>query len=623
MASDKVADSPGADFPHRSVPYRGGDSRSEFTQPDIVGLVERDPDSGAGEEGVILQPAPLRVFSAHQNQKASPKKARALSPEPNFLPFDFLPGASCLELDGGPLPIQMDGQKDTASPDAVIWGRLTEYGSRDQIRLQIYPEYFFDSPKAPGANLLFLPLKLGNLMEGAYPKSRSFQYNLSTDNQPQWISLSLGESVPFIHRFRIDPGDTVQVFLNLESNSLVFAGPSALKFRLQQELNRLEEEFQVRTPPILWTENPDLVLADSTYAAQYREAQSTAGPLLTFQARNRQVLDELASRNLYQSDELIAQSWKLIDSYKDQLPIGLLDFFKMEVELREWKKHLLSINSHLLYANREKDSTEFQAAVVRLAQNQLQKLQPVLEKPMSPHSAEMMDLLEVQSRIKAGVAQQSRYLHDPIEDPYWNSKLLVRLFYQSYEQIPNATQYLSEQLGMLEDSAYKDWLEVLLELKGTGKKVSGFEFFDKNGTIKTLEEIAEGDLILLEFWITGCKACLAFNENTLTAVKEEFGMDSRIQVITVSADFTEALWLSSLESGKYTQEEFTNLYTGSLNRKHPFLLQYGISSFPNRILLDGKGRIIQASQVPFLAEELIPLLKKHLNNSLSKPQSIL
>jgi hypothetical protein len=234
-----------------------------------------------------------------------------------------------------------------------------------------------------------------------------------------------------------------------------------------------------------------------------------------------------------------------------------------------------------------------------------------------------MDLLEVQSRIKAGVAQQSRYLHDPIEDPYWNSKLLVRLFYQSYEQIPNATQYLSEQLGMLEDSAYKDWLEVLLELKGTGKKVSGFEFFDKNGTIKTLEEIAEGDLILLEFWITGCKACLAFNENTLTAVKEEFGMDSRIQVITVSADFTEALWLSSLESGKYTQEEFTNLYTGSLNRKHPFLLQYGISSFPNRILLDGKGRIIQASQVPFLAEELIPLLKKHLNNSPSKPQSIL
>ena len=61
VASDKVADSPGADFPHRSVPYRGGDSRSEFTQPDIVGLVERDPDSGRGS----LQVAHRGFAGAH------------------------------------------------------------------------------------------------------------------------------------------------------------------------------------------------------------------------------------------------------------------------------------------------------------------------------------------------------------------------------------------------------------------------------------------------------------------------------------------------------------------------------------------------------------------------------
>ena len=510
-----------------------------------------------------------------------------------------------------------------SSPDAVIWGRVTEYGSRDQIRLQIYPEYFFDSPKAPGANLLFIPLKLGNLMEGAYPKSRSFQYNLPTAHQPQWISLSLGESVPFVNRFRIDPGDTIQIFLNLESNSLVFAGHAAAKFKLQQDLSRLEEEFQVLIPPVLWTENPDQVLKDSTYAAQYQDAKSSAGPLLSFKARNQEALNELGNWDLYGSEGLLYRSWALIDSYKEELPQEFLDFFKSEVELREWRKYLLAINSHLLYAKREKENSAFFSAVVSLAEIQIGNLQSVLAQEVSPYSAEMMDLLDVQSRIKAGIANTSRYLHVPVPDPYWNRKMLVRLFYKSYDFIPEAPQYLNQQLAQLDESSHKDWLQLLLDLKGTGKKVSGFEFFDRSGALRSFEDVAEGELILLEFWITGCKACLAFNENTLTKVKEEFGKNSQIQVITVSADFTEELWKSSLESGKYTQEEFINLYTGSLNRKHPFLLQYGISSFPNRILLDGKGRIIQASQVPFLADELIPLLKSYLNDLQPKSQSML
>ncbi len=511
----------------------------------------------------------------------------------------------------------------SSSPDAVIWGRVTEYGSRDELRLLVYPEYFFESPKAPGSNLLFLPLKLGNLMEGAYPKSRSFQYNLSTSQEPQWISLSLGESVPFINRYRIDPGDTIQVFLNLESNSLVFAGPAAAKFKLQQDLSRLEEEFQVRIPPVLWTENPDQVLKDSTYAAQYQDAKSSAGPLLSFKARNQEALNELGNRDLYGSEGLLYRSWALINSYKEVLPQEFLDFFKREVELREWRKYLLAINSHLLYAKREKENSAFFSAVVSLAEIQIGNLQSVLAQEVSPYSAEMMDLLEVQSRIKAGITNTSRYLHVPVPDPYWNRKMLVRLFYKSYDLIPEAPQYLNQQLAQLNESSHKDWLQVLLDLKGTGKKVSGFEFFDRSGALRSFEDVAEGELILLEFWITGCKACLAFNENTLTKVKEEFGKHSQIQVITVSADFTEELWKSSLESGKYTQEEFVNLYTGSLNRKHPFLLQYGISSFPNRILLDGKGRIIQASQVPFLADELIPLLKTYLNDLQPKSHSIL
>ena len=542
-SQSQVADSPGADFPHRSVPNRGGETRSDTFIPqenqveaseqtvytsdvsaidggptlrssvlsalpagkslsleatsdirhrtsDIklnFGLVESDQDMGAGEGTSSLQPAPVTV-STLINQTVSSLLAASRSDDPQH---------RAPVRRGGSVTGHPTSHPSSSSPDAVIWGRVTEYGSRDQLRLQVFPEYFFDSPKAPGANLLFLPLKLGNLMEGAYPKSRSFQYNLSTSQEPQWISLSLGESVPFINRYRIDPGDTVQVFLNLESNSLVFAGPAATKFKLQQDLSRLEEEFQVRIPPVLWTENPDQVLADSTYAAQYQEAQSTAGPLLSFKARNLQVLNELGSRDLYESEGLLLQSWALIDTYQGKLPQEFLDFFKREVELREWRKYLLAINSHLLYARREKESSAFLEAVVSLAENQNAHLQSLLSQGVSPHSAEMMDLLDVQSRIKSGIENTSRYLHNPVSDPYWNRKMLVRLFYKSYDFIPEAPQYLHQQLAQMEESIHKDWLQVLLDLKGTGKKVSGFEFFDPSGTLKRFEEVEEGELIMI------------------------------------------------------------------------------------------------------------------------------
>jgi thiol-disulfide isomerase/thioredoxin len=130
--------------------------------------------------------------------------------------------------------------------------------------------------------------------------------------------------------------------------------------------------------------------------------------------------------------------------------------------------------------------------------------------------------------------------------------------------------------------------------------------------------VATGEVILVEFWISGCKACLAFNEQTLSVLKEEYEGNPRFQVITVSADFDGELWQKSLQSGRYTQAEFTNLYTGKENRNHPFLLRYGISSFPNRILIDRQGRFIQTSQVPFLAPDLISLIESVLEQESSK-----
>ncbi|PZV77563.1 thioredoxin-like protein [Algoriphagus aquaeductus] len=558
-------------------PWRGLPSTSKLN----FGLVDSYLDMGAGEEATSLQPAPVTVL-AH------------------------------------PTPV-------IPHPASVIWGRISEYGDRSQIKLTIYPEYYFPSTKAPGSNLLYLPLKLGNIMEGGYPKDRSFQYNLESRNQKQWFSLSLGETSAFLDRFLIEAGDSIQVFLNLESNALVFAGPAAEKFKLQQGLALIAAEAIARTTPVLYTQNPELVLQDPEYRAQMEEAKASAGPVLEIKKRSMSELDRLANYDVYQEGGQLLESWSWIDSFTGRVPENYQAFFRKEAELSAWKQYMNKIYSHLIYASKESRDTLFIERAKEVGLHAIRKAETFLEENLDPSSAAMMDYLSAKTKLQSLIFDKDLMdVAEFIPQHYWREKYLVSHFYESYQRISQVDEQLEHWISTVENPDFRQRLIEIRDLKGSGKLVSGFEFLDDKGDLKTFEEVSQADLILVEFWITGCKACVAFNERTLAVLKEKFGEDPRFQIITVSADFNPELWKSSLESGRYTQPEFTNLYTGPRNRNHPFLVRYGISSFPNRILINREGKFVQTSQVPFLAPDLIQLIESYLEpNSSTNPTNTL
>ncbi|MBA4300489.1 MAG: hypothetical protein C0433_10370 [Cyclobacterium sp.] len=659
-ASSRVADSPTEVPLHRSAlqpvsPHSGGTHREGAILPDTFlkypngAEISSSPLPSSGPwtvNGGPILPSPVSGLPSSPKQTAS-LRTSARSDDPRHRSPDIghpsiqlsleLSGEEASDIRNPKSEIQnltpgfslvddstSQGQEEGNTParlgehfdQAVIWGRVSEYSDRSQIQLTIYPEYYFPSTKAPGSNLLYIPLKNGNIMEGGYPKDKSFQYNLESRNQKQWFSLSLGETSAFLDRFLIEAGDSIQVFLNLETNALVFAGPAAEKFKLQQGLALIRAEFIAKTTPILYTQNPERVLQNPEYQAQMEEAKASAGPVLEIKKRSMSELDKLANFDVYQEGGQLLESWTWIDSFTGKVPVDFQAFFRKEAELSAWNQYLNKINSNLLYSSKESRDTLFIERAKAVGLDAIRKAETFLEENLDPSSAAMMDYLSTKSKLQSLIFDKDLVdVAEFIPQHYWREKYLVSHFYESYQRISQVDQRLEQWIATVENPVFRQRLIEIRDLKGSGKLVSGFEFLNDTGDLKTFEEVSKADLILVEFWITGCKVCVAFNEGALTALKEKFGDDPRFQVITVSADFNPELWKSSLASGRYTQAEFTNLYTGTLNRNHPFLIKYGISSFPTRILINREGKFIQTSQVPFLAPDLIQLIESYLDSN--------
>ncbi len=598
----QVADSPGADFLHRSVPqlspeqgdtHRGGDAR-----PDTL-----------PEDGSLVDHFGLPAGNRAVDRGVSDLKAG--------LPAAI--GAGDLTVSDLKAGQGQESEGSSASEEpssAVIWGMVSDYSGMEEVELRVFQDFFFDSPKAPLSNSLSVPLKNGNLMEGAYPKDKSFQYQLSGIEKPVWFSLSMKNALPFLNRFVIEPGDSVQVYADTQRLSVVFGGSDGDKFRLQYRLQQLQNEVNKEDDPILWTGNPDAVLADSSRRSSYLEALASAGPVLQVRDQKSEQLPYLQNFDPFAINGLLERSFDLIEGYRGILDDNFLELMRTEAELSVWVPHLSGIYSAMTYANRA-GLSEMETGLKDLAALRLAEISESLIDQVSPSSSAMMELLDVQTKLLTA-SKEIGYREAIMEIPnkYWREKYLVRILYEKYQGLDEAEAILDDALADTRDPQNTQLLSTLKNLTGKGEPVRGFEFIGEAGESFGIDGLPDADIYLVEFWITGCKVCVAFNELTLSKVKERFAGDDRLQVITISADFEEEVWKNSLASGRYTQAGFTNLYTGSINRKHPFLLKYGISSFPNRILMDGEGKILQIAQVPFTAEQLIPLLENSLTDSL-------
>jgi thiol-disulfide isomerase/thioredoxin len=146
-----------------------------------------------------------------------------------------------------------------------------------------------------------------------------------------------------------------------------------------------------------------------------------------------------------------------------------------------------------------------------------------------------------------------------------------------------------KQLPYIADPRQLRVLFKMVEEENPGTQLSAASFKDGNNKSIQLNEFRDS-VILLDFWYTGCHACIKMQESL--APLEEKLKDKAFRIVSVSIDRDLNLWKKSVASGNYTNSRHVNLRTGSEGDDHPFIKQFQISSYPTLMLIDKSGKLI-------------------------------
>ena len=116
-----------------------------------------------------------------------------------------------------------------------------------------------------------------------------------------------------------------------------------------------------------------------------------------------------------------------------------------------------------------------------------------------------------------------------------------------------------------------------------------FHLADDQGQMKSFNNF-KGKTVLLDFWFTGCGACVSL-ATALKEVKEYFSKDTSVVFISISADKDRETWTEGLHSGMYTDNKSVNLYTMGEGQHHDLLNYYHINGYPKLMIFDKRGKL--------------------------------
>ena len=158
-------------------------------------------------------------------------------------------------------------------------------------------------------------------------------------------------------------------------------------------------------------------------------------------------------------------------------------------------------------------------------------------------------------------------------------------------------------------SKYSNYLEKYLEDKSSlkpGIKAPELYLLNTTGEYKRLEDY-KGNVLLLNFWYPGCKACI----NAIPHEKELVGKfkNEKFKLINICLFNTEESWRNAINK---LGMEGINLYANK-NWEDKLINVYKTASFPHYTLIDKNGNVVSnnpSRPSDGVSEEILKLLAK-------------
>ncbi|KEO71601.1 TlpA family protein disulfide reductase [Anditalea andensis] len=495
----------------------------------------------------------------------------------------------------------------------VVYGTVRADHEPDPIELTLFQFYTFNSRYAPGAQNVTLDYRQGNMMEGRTPNEKIFEYTFTDLKNLAYLSLSFGNDHSFLDRFAVLPGDTIEIYIDRRFSAIYFAGNASERMELQHNIALLDSREKIFRQPVMVSAAPEKILADPRFAERYEAHGKNGLRRMVFIEPGEGEINRLKSNYPLEEDLLTIQKMDLV--MNSGLDDGLKAVLTDNITASRFSSYLTLVNGTFQSANLRRDSVQLDR-LKELIRNRMQEnITTLLGKTWHPDAIGPVDLFSQWANLVRKVEDISRYEAIlQITSPQIRDRVAVDYFYNQYEFEDNAQIQLEDYLNYTADPFGERVLQNLLALRKEGSKLKYFEFMDESGHLYDTGKLL-GKVTLLDFYIGGCGASKGFFEKAVLPLVQHYGDREDFQVITVSADRDETLWKESIQTGYYTSSSTVNLFTNDMAHAHPFLVNYGISGFPSKMVIGSDGRILKSAGIPGSYEALKNIIDRALNRS--------
>ncbi len=393
-----------------------------------------------------------------------------------------------------------------------------------------------------------------------------------------------------------EKGDSVFLSINVEGNNALFSGRGSEKLNCQYLLNRygdgpIEMKGFYYTPSAPAQPYTDLIKTEE------RHQMNRSAIIESFTG----YVEESILRQIRNNEIALRKYWLV---YRLNYILTRTSLQRKKEEIVDfWREHTMNPVSIL-----REDPTLSQS-------------------PSYPDFLILLNGIEYEYNQTVGTQSTKSYfewIYDRCKESYsgiLRDRVLYTLFTTKYSrpQHNEALRLLPEAISIIKDAEYRCALEKYKQEFSVGAMAFPFSFVDEAGKEHTLSDYAD-KLIVLDFWFTGCKPCTNIPP-ILKPIIEQFKENRDVTFLSVSVDSSYETWRKGLASEKYTCPGQIHLKTSGIGsgRNDPFVLHYGITGFPQLMVIGKKGILLSARPKDIRSDKgeyLIQLIKENVNSNL-------
>ena len=515
-------------------------------------------------------------------------------PHPTTKGFSLVDTASSQGQEGGILSAQA-GKGVTQGIPAVILVEIMSVSPIDSLEFRIWDPYLneLDIPKP---HIEFVPLEIGSVFDGSWG-GKKVQWTSPDLSGNARVSIRNGR-FKYLDRFLVQPGDSVRIRLDFQTASVMFSGPAADKFRSQYELAQAIDSDLFGQNPIMFTGKSNYwghSEEDSIRIAKAKASSSSIRPMIQFVSPDHtgfEFLKQGLSRDLSTH-----RAWEIIDSYQDRLPTDFWLILKADMQ----GQILYDQIRYFLYLRLGLENTQ---SYRKLYLDQIKNNNPEI-----PDGAEgsvyyidylYQKILTISHMEKEPMVNFLSSIPERVRDPVY-AKYLIKKF-RTFE---DSNAQFEQALEIIQTPWISELISSLYHSQRIGAPLASIPLTTLKGD-STILTSDDGKVRFIQFWLPGCQASERNYKRLLSPVIAHFKDDPQVEFVFISNDSLHERWLENVAAETYSSRNSLNL--NAPGRTNPFLMYYHIHAFPEQMVIDSDGGVVNLGNIPKTPQALIDYL---------------